>query len=85
MTDKKEYKNNFDLQGQCPNCGSDGIEYGETELEGEDICYRFSCPVCGATGGEWYFLEFSEITVDGEEEPVDLADLEEDYKKLLKI
>lgn len=51
-------------QGDCPKCGSDNLEYGNTELDGETLGYEFECRECGCQGIEWYDLEYSETTVN---------------------
>jgi hypothetical protein len=52
--------------GKCPVCGSYAIEYGSTQLEGDNLGYEFSCK-CGAYGIEWYALEYAETLVKGKD------------------
>lgn len=49
--------------GHCPKCGSDNLEYGNTELSGESIAYEFECRECGCEGEEWYNLTYAETIV----------------------
>ena len=51
--------------GKCPKCGSFDIEYGSTEIDGDNLGYEFSCEKCGAYGLEWYTLEYAESLVKG--------------------
>lgn len=48
------------VQGKCPNCGSDNLEYGNTELTGESMGYECECRDCGKNYIEWYGLIYSE-------------------------
>jgi transcription elongation factor Elf1 len=53
---KKQFKSND--QGQCPLCDSESIEYGSSEVEDDGMSYEWTCENCGATGKEWYSLQF---------------------------
>ena len=51
--------------GKCPKCGSENLEWGNTELYSESLGYEFTCNDCGCEATEWYDLTYSEtITVD---------------------
>lgn len=50
--------------GMCPKCGSDNLEYGNTELEGNYLGYEFECRQCGCEGTEWYKLVYEETVTD---------------------
>ena len=50
-------------QGRCPVCGSDDLEWGNTELEGESLGYEFECNDCGAESTEWYELTYIETVL----------------------
>ena len=52
------------MEGQCPNCKSNNLSYGETELEGNSLGYHFVCDDCKKSGMEWYDLNYSESTID---------------------
>ena len=54
-------------QGHCPKCGSDDINYGESELSGESIYYEADCNECGSMLHEWYDLKFSGFDLMKEE------------------
>ena len=47
-----------DCQGDCANCGSNNIEYGEMILDGECVWYEYECKDCGDSGDEHYVLEY---------------------------
>ena len=51
-------------QGHCPKCGSSNLEYGNTELDGENLGYEFECRECGCEGIEWYYLQYGGTSVD---------------------
>ena len=51
-------------EGYCPECGSEALEYGESGLKDGGYRYKWTCSNCGASGTEWYNLEFSEHTVE---------------------
>ena len=44
--------------GHCANCGSENIEYGSSELDGEQMYYEFKCEDCGEDGKEWFNLVY---------------------------
>ena len=46
--------------GLCANCGSEHIEYGDSNLHEEMLAYDYTCETCGETGKEWYKLEYIE-------------------------
>lgn len=46
--------------GRCHKCGSDNLEYGDTNLNGESMGYEFECRDCHAEGIEWYNLHYVE-------------------------
>ena len=53
-------------QGKCPKCGSENLEWGNTEIDGEGLGYEFECNDCGCQGTEWYSLTYVE-TIDNAE------------------
>ena len=54
-------------EGQCPKCGNYNLDYGTVKVSDNAIYYPWTCEDCGATGKEWYDLEFSEQELDDEE------------------
>ena len=44
--------------GKCPKCGSEDLDYGVLEPEGQDIFYPVTCK-CGFKGKEYYKLTFN--------------------------
>jgi DNA-directed RNA polymerase subunit RPC12/RpoP len=50
-------------QGQCSKCGSENIEWGNQENDGEMLGYEFECNDCGAKCTDWYKLVYVETTV----------------------
>ena len=65
--------------GICPNCGSDAIEFGEIELDGECVWYPAECQDCGHTYRECYELSFIG-TEDEDDGTWHDADEDEDYE-----
>lgn len=55
-------------EGQCPKCENYNLNYGSIKIDGNSIYYPWTCEDCGATGKEWYDLEFSEQELDDDEE-----------------
>ena len=47
-------------RGSCAKCGSENIDYGASELEGEDMYYPYDCKDCNSSGKEWYHLDYIE-------------------------
>ena len=68
----KESENPFgfvsNIAGDCPVCGGRDMDYRALELEGEMSYYPWTCNLCGATGEEWYSMEFAGHNVDMETE-----------------
>ena len=56
-------------QGECPKCGSDGLEYGEFSYGhiGDTCYYPFVCKKCGCVGKEWYKMVYTESEITKEE------------------
>lgn len=50
-----------ELKNKCTVCGSEQIEYGDTILKNGLLGYEAKCDDCGATGKEWYTLEFVDM------------------------
>lgn len=69
---------NFEVQkeGHCPECGSEALEYGDGSLEDGGYRYQWTCSNCGASGTEWYNLEFSEHRVEEHGKECDGSTLE---------
>lgn len=63
LTLLQEEEEQKEMQGYCPKCGSDDLEYGTSKLDGNQMCYEFECKNCGAVCEEWYVLEFAETIV----------------------
>ena len=54
----------IDENGVCPKCGSENIEYGDTNISGDSLGYEFECQDCGCCATEWYDLTFVETVSD---------------------
>lgn len=46
-------------KGKCPECGSDDITYGDSELIDDSMGYRATCNKCLTEFTEWYDLVYS--------------------------
>lgn len=46
------------LPGVCYNCGSDNLDYGQTEFFDNSIGYEYTCYDCKSIGMEVYDLVF---------------------------
>ena len=55
-------------EGVCGKCGSEDIEYGAMEPDGESIYYESECNSCGAFMHEWYLLKYDGTDVMCEDE-----------------
>lgn len=51
--------------GICPVCGSNDLEYGDSDIQDESYIYDWTCPACGNSGKECYTLVFDEHIIDG--------------------
>ena len=60
-------KPKFQEAGKCPNCGSENLDYGDYELEGETISYEFTCDDCGTYSKEYFNLTYCETIIEGQE------------------
>ena len=47
-------------QGKCLKCDSEEIEYGSTDVDGQELSYNYECKNCGHWGKEWYSMEYIE-------------------------
>jgi hypothetical protein len=52
--------------GICPVCGSDNLEWGDDEKEGEHLFYEFTCGDCNSSGSELYRMEYIDTEVKAE-------------------
>ena len=50
--------------GICSCCGSDSVEYGQTELDSNSLGYHITCNDCLAKGIEWYDVIYSETIME---------------------
>ena len=48
----------------CPECGYNGLDYGDSGLQDDSYIYEWTCPNCGLTGKECHGLAFDEHIVD---------------------
>ena len=62
-TESKGSINTSVEQGRCAKCGSDNVDYGSSELDGEGIYYEMACVDCGVDMHEYYSLTFEGIDV----------------------
>ena len=46
--------------GHCANCGSEHINYEDSELHDDMMAYNYTCQSCEETGKEWFKLEYIE-------------------------
>ncbi len=46
------------IQGECPKCGSDNLEYGCSKPYDNQIAYPYTCADCDFEGSERYCLSF---------------------------
>ena len=46
------------VQGWCPICKEECLDYGEVVFEGESCYFPWKCDECGLEGREWYSLSF---------------------------
>ena len=75
MNMSKDTKQKVEM-GRCAKCGSDDVNYGNMEPDGESLYYEMDCNQCGAWMHEWYKLEFDGIDVMIEDTDVGFADVE---------
>jgi hypothetical protein len=47
-----------DEVGKCFKCGGDFLTYGETDIDGDSLSYKYVCEKCGHQGYEIYKLEW---------------------------
>ena len=51
-------------EGICPKCGSENLDYQDSEEKDEYLVYEFECEKCGATGKEWYTVSYLETVLN---------------------
>lgn len=50
---------NKHMQGICPNCGSDDLDYAIHPIFDDNYMgFEWECGECGTAGIEWYVTEF---------------------------
>lgn len=54
------------MEGVCPKCKKENLEFDGIKNDGQMVGYRWECLDCGCQGIEWYNLTFShhEITAE---------------------
>ena len=52
-----------ECKGKCPKCGSENIEYWNSELLDDSIGYNLECMDCGCHAIEWYKLTYDETVI----------------------
>ncbi len=67
------------MEGRCPNCNSDNIDYGELVSDTNTIIpaqyYPIACANCGFKGKAWYKLDFQEFTDNENNSLITISDL----------
>lgn len=53
--------------GSCAVCDSTNIDYGNTEIDNQQIGYEYQCLDCKNDGIEWYAMEYIETVSLGKE------------------
>lgn len=56
MSDKKS---KYSEPGRCPECGSDNLDWHDSETYDNSMGYRFTCGDCEHEDEEIYNLEFA--------------------------
>jgi len=51
------------IEGECPRCGSENLEYGAMERQDGMVFWPVTCNDCGAELREWWSLEFDDWEV----------------------
>jgi len=67
------------IQGNCPDCNSDDIDYDDSVLRGdgvESVYFNFECGNCGFKGKECYKLIFTGFA---DENNTPITEDEKDY------
>lgn len=44
--------------GICRVCGSNDIDYGDMDIDGDSVAYDWTCEECNSDGIEYYSLTF---------------------------
>jgi len=65
--------NSTSVPGECPECGEE-VQYGEMEIDDNNLYRECECLGCGWTGREWYQLTYVETMTNGDEEDDDVYD-----------
>jgi transcription elongation factor Elf1 len=48
-----------ECEGRCPNCDSENISYGDSELNDSSYTYEATCDDCGTEFTEEYNLHYT--------------------------
>ena len=54
-----QLSNDHQCEGKCSACGSERLDYGETDVQGEFTQQEWTCLDCGAEGREFYDLTYA--------------------------
>ena len=49
---------------KCPKCGTKIEQFGDADIQDNEVCYNFTCPYCEFEGYVWYRMLLSGITDD---------------------
>jgi hypothetical protein len=55
-------------EGYCPICGSDDLDYYNTEIEDCWVRYEFTCNACKNDAIEWYRMQYDATTTMQDDE-----------------
>ena len=63
-------RNALEKKGECPNCGSYDLDYGDEKMVSlSSIVIRFECLSCGERGEEMYALDYLKTIEEPDREP----------------
>jgi hypothetical protein len=57
-------RNSFDLQGECPICRGQNLDYDSAQIDDLCVYYDWECQDCHSKGTEWYTMDFYSQAVD---------------------
>jgi hypothetical protein len=58
---------NVTYPGECADCRSKNLSYINKDYDADQMIYDYKCDDCGATGKEYYAVEYIETISDDKE------------------
>ena len=48
----------YNIRNTCPRCGGHNLDWGDYNMDGDEVSYDYRCQDCETIGREYYVLRF---------------------------